>query len=70
VATHAIVKTLCGYDPNRLAYLNTRFSAPVYPGETLVVEMWQGQAGTVQFQAKVAERDIVVLSNGIAGVKA
>lgn len=70
VATHAIVKTLCAYDPSRLAYMNTRFSAPVYPGETLVVEMWQGQAGTVQFQAKVAERDIVVLSNGIAGVKA
>lgn len=69
VAMHAIVKTLCAYDPDRLAYLNTRFSAPVFPGETLVVEMWTGAAGTVQFQAKVAERDMVVLSNGIAGVK-
>lgn len=70
VATHAILKTLCDYDPARLAYLNTRFSAPVYPGETLVIEMWNTKPGTVQFQAKVAERDIVVLSNGIAGVKA
>lgn len=70
VAAHAIVKTLCDYDPARLAYLNTRFSAPVYPGETLVVEMWNSDPGTVHFQAKVAERDIIVLSNGIAGVKA
>jgi acyl dehydratase len=69
VAAHALVKTLCAYDASRLSYLNTRFSAPVYPGETLVVEIWDGGAGTVQFQAKVAERDIVVLSNGVAGVE-
>lgn len=69
VAMHAIVKTACAYDPDRLLYMNTRFSAPVFPGETLQVEMWRGISGTVQFQARVAERDIVVLSNGIAGVK-
>lgn len=69
VAMHALVKTLCAYDPDRLAYLNARFSAPVFPGETLVVDIWGRAAGIVQFQAKVAERDIVVLSNGIAGVK-
>ncbi len=69
VAAHALVKTLCAYDSSRLTFMNTRFSAPVYPGETLVVEIWDGGAGTVQFQAKVAERDIVVLSNGVAGVK-
>jgi acyl dehydratase len=67
IAAHAIVKTLCNYDPARLAYLNARFSAPVFPGETLIVEMWDGKAGAVQFQAKVAERDVVVLSHGIAG---
>ncbi|NYT78219.1 MaoC family dehydratase N-terminal domain-containing protein [Alcaligenaceae bacterium] len=69
VAAHAIVKTLCDYDASRLTRLDTRFSSPVYPGETLVVEMWQAEGGRVQFQAKVAERDVVVLSNGVAEVK-
>lgn len=69
MAAHAIVKTLCGYDASRLTRLDTRFSAPVYPGETLAVEMWQGDAGQVRFQARVTERDVVVLSNGMAEVK-
>lgn len=69
MAAHAIVKTLCGYDASRLTRLDTRFSAPVYPGETLAVDMWQGDAGQVRFQARVTERDVVVLSNGMAEVK-
>ncbi|NLY28027.1 MAG: 3-alpha,7-alpha,12-alpha-trihydroxy-5-beta-cholest-24-enoyl-CoA hydratase [Alcaligenaceae bacterium] len=69
VAAHAIVKTLCNYDPARLVRFDTRFSSPVYPGETIVVDMWKGEGQTVHFQAKVAERDIVVLSNGVAEVR-
>lgn len=69
VAAHAIIKTLCDYQPERLAYLNTRFSAPFYPGETLGVDMWTSADGTVQFQARAVERDTVVLSNGVAGIR-
>ena len=69
VAAHAILKTLCDYDPSRLTRFDTRFSAPVYPGETLAVEIWEGEGGMVHFQARVAERDIVVLSNGVAQVQ-
>ena len=68
VAAHAVVKTLCDYDPARLRRFDVRFSAPVYPGETIVVEMWAGAEGLIQFQAKVAERDIIVLSNGVAEI--
>lgn len=69
VAAHAIVKTLCDYDPSRLMRFDTRFSAPVYPGETLEVAMWKRDDGVVQFQAKVVERDIVVLNNGLAQLR-
>ena len=69
VAARAIVQAACGGDATRLTSLNTRFSSPVFPGETLAVEMWK-TAGGVQFRAKVAERDIVVLSHGFAGIKA
>jgi len=69
VAARAIVQTVCGHDANKLVSMNTRFSSPVYPGETLVVEMWKDENKGVRFRAKVAERDIVVLSHGYAGIK-
>src|SRR4051794_39309338 len=63
VSGHAILKTLCGYDPGRFRSMAVRFSAPVYPGETIRTEMWRD--GTiVSFRARVVERDIVVLNNG------
>ena len=44
-----------------------RFSAPVYPGETIRVEYWRN-GGTVSYRAKVVERDVVVLNNGYAEI--
>ncbi len=67
VSGHALLKTLCGWDVSRLKEIGARFSSPVYPGETLRVDMWQrGEA--VQFRTKVVERDVVVLSHGSARV--
>ena len=63
VSGHAILKTMCGYDPGRFRSMAVRFSAPVYPGETIRTEMWRdGQV--VSFRARVIERDVVVLNNG------
>ncbi|MFV9473919.1 MaoC/PaaZ C-terminal domain-containing protein [Advenella sp. RU8] len=69
IAAHAIMRTFCDYDPARLVRFDTRFSSPVYPGETLVCEMWKRNENEIQFQAKVKERNIVVLSNGFAEIK-
>jgi acyl dehydratase len=65
VAAHAILRTWCDYDPARLTRLDVRFSAPVYPGETVRVEMWRRER-RVFFRARVPERDTTVLSNGYA----
>ena len=65
VAGHAILKTLCGYDPARLRSLRVRFTAPVFPGETLRTELWR-DAGGVSFRARVLERDALVLDHGRA----
>ena len=67
VAGHAIVKTYCDYDPARLKSLGLRFSAPVYPGETIRTEMWR-RGNALQFRARVLERDLLVLSHGTAEV--
>src|ERR1700684_1069770 len=34
-AGHAVLKTMCGYDPAKLVSFAGRFSAPVFPGETI-----------------------------------
>lgn len=65
VAGHAILKTYCDYDANRFKCLSLRFSAPVYPGETIRTEMWRN-GNNVSFRAKVVERDTVVLNNGFS----
>ncbi len=67
VAGHAILKSLCGYDPARLTAIAGRFSAPVFPGETIRTEMWRdGQV--VSFRARVVERDVVAFNNGRAEI--
>jgi acyl dehydratase len=67
VAGHAILKTYCNYDPAKLKSLSLRFSAPVFPGETIRTEMWK-TGNRVQFRAKSVQRDLVVLSHGTADV--
>ncbi|MDH0093837.1 MaoC/PaaZ C-terminal domain-containing protein [Achromobacter mucicolens] len=69
VAAHAIVKTFCDYDAARLTSLNTRFSAPVYPGETLQCDMWRLPDGQIRFIARAKERGTVVMSHGTATVQ-
>lgn len=36
----ALLAELCGGDPARFASMEGRFSSPVFPGESLTVEMW------------------------------
>jgi acyl dehydratase len=65
IAGRAIVKSCCGDDPSRLRGLQVRFSSPVFPGETIRTEMWP-EGSRVAFRARVVERDVVVLNNGLA----
>lgn len=65
VAGHALLKTVCDYDPARLFEMKARFSAPVFPGETLRTEIWL-DAGACSFRCRAVERNVVVLDNGYA----
>jgi len=69
VAGHAILRTFCNYEPERLSGLSVRFSAPVYPGETIRTEMWR-RGSTILFRSRAIERDVVVLNNGVATINA
>ncbi len=68
VAGHAMLKTLCDYDPTRFKSMEARFSSPVYPGETLRTEMWKN-GNVVSFRCTVPARENkVVLNNGRAEI--
>ena len=63
VMTHALVKTCCDYDSNRFKRMRLRFSAPVYPGETIRTEIWRN-GNEIAFRCKSLEQDKIVINNG------
>ncbi|WP_353505986.1 MaoC family dehydratase [Variovorax arabinosiphilus] len=65
IAAHALLAQCAGSDPTRLRSLYARFSAPVFPGETLRLELFR-QGNDVRFRVRVPARDKVVLDHGHA----
>ncbi|WP_319530171.1 MaoC/PaaZ C-terminal domain-containing protein [uncultured Cohaesibacter sp.] len=60
-AAHAILSLLCDYDDERFGAMDARFTAFVYPGETLRTEIWSDGS----FQTRALERDKIVIGNGL-----
>jgi len=69
VAAHAVLRSVADYMPSRLASIEARFSKPVFPGETIRTEIWR-EGDRVSFQCRVVARDAIVLSNGLATLRA
>ncbi len=68
VVGHALLKSVCGYDPGRFVAMSGRFSAPVFPGETIRTEIWR-DGGAASFRATVIERNVVAMNNGRAEIR-
>lgn len=63
VAGHAVLKAALNYEADRVASIFGRFSAPVFPGDTLRTQMWR-EPGAVAFRTWAVERNIMVINNG------
>lgn len=63
IACRGVLQAVCHYDHTRIKTFNARFSAPAYPGETFVLDIWQDRE-IVSFRLRVKERDAIVLNNG------
>tara|TARA_B110000503_G_scaffold135021_1_gene214808 strand:- start:1978 stop:2832 length:855 start_codon:yes stop_codon:yes gene_type:complete len=68
VATRAILDTYCDSDPEKLEFIGLRFSSPVYPGETIKVDFWEGESD-IKFSATAVERGVKILNQGLARIK-
>ena len=67
IACRSVVEGVCEGDAKRLKKFDCRFSSPVYPGETIVTEMWKNDS-KVYYQSKVKERDKIVIKNGVSEI--
>ncbi|MEM7661232.1 MAG: MaoC/PaaZ C-terminal domain-containing protein [Pseudomonadota bacterium] len=63
VCCRAILQAYCDYDPTRIKQFDVRFSAPVFPGETIDVDVWE-DGDVLSFEARVADRGVTVIKNG------
>jgi acyl dehydratase len=63
ISCRAVLEIYADFDPAQIASHQARFASPVYPGETLTVDLWRDGA-VVSFQARIKARGVTVLNNG------
>ena len=63
ITCRAVLQAITGYDPDQIASHQARFSAPVFPGDTITVDLWK-DGSVISFEARVKDRNATVIKNG------
>ena len=58
-----VISSFCGGDPRYFKSIRVRFAQTVFPGETLVTEMWKESATKIVLRCSVKERGEPVITN-------
>jgi acyl dehydratase len=64
----AIVRGACGGDASKLKRLDGQFRRPVWPGDTIVVDGWTVEPGTIAAAVTVKERPDPVVTGVVARI--
>jgi 3-hydroxyacyl-CoA dehydrogenase/3a,7a,12a-trihydroxy-5b-cholest-24-enoyl-CoA hydratase len=59
----AVLEKFADDEPERFKSIQVRFSKPVFPGETIVSELWKVSPTEIVCKAKVKERNLDVITN-------
>lgn len=63
ITCRGVLQTYADYDPAAFRRHAVRFSSPVYPGETVSMDLWK-DGNVISFEAKVKARGVTVIKNG------
>jgi acyl dehydratase len=64
IAGYILLRELAQSNAERFKAMRARFSAPVFPGETIRTEIWRGEGHTASFRCSIPDRSVVVVSSG------
>ncbi len=63
ITCRSVLQEYAGFDPAKIKSHQVRFSSPVFPGETIAVDLWR-DGEVISFEARVKERGVTVIKNG------
>lgn len=63
LSCRAVLQTYADYDPLAFKQHAVRFSAPVFPGETVSFDLWK-DGNIVSIEGRVKSRNVTVIKNG------
>jgi len=64
ITCRAVLEAITGFDPDQIYSHQARFSAPVFPGDTITVDLWK-DGKNISFEARVKARNVTVIKNGL-----
>ncbi len=64
----AVLQAVTHWDADAIASHQARFSAPVFPGDTVSVDLWV-EGRDVSFEARVKARSATVIKNGLTRLR-
>jgi len=63
ITCRAVLTGITDFDPAPILSHQVRFSAPVFPGDTITVDLWR-DGKVISFEARVKARNVTVIKNG------
>jgi acyl dehydratase len=68
VTCRAVLQHVLDYDADQILSHQVRFSAPVFPGDVITVDIWK-DGKDISFEARVKERGATVIRNGLCRLR-